>query len=192
MSLSLPVTLEDYKCANYLSPGRHDLPTSLEVMPCTAEKSFISALVSELNVGLIAGLDPEPNHSRSSKRPEMYVGLREGSVESALVVGASHAGRLAAAMSTLGVDTHKIARGGWKLTKENVDHLIRDLVEVLSGAPAGTPVICFCLDNSSFLCVTEDGGMVPFSRCVDGDDGFHGVGDMVIAPERALNSAVDQ
>ena len=104
-------------------------------MPCNSERSFISALISEINVGLLAGLDPEPNHSRSGKRLAMYVGMREGEIESAILVGASHAGRLAAAMSTLGVDTSKLAQGGWKLSRESVDSLILELGEVTDSAP---------------------------------------------------------
>jgi len=130
LPLFLPVSLEDYKSEHFASPGRHDIPAALSDMSSSTEQIFISALISEVNVGLLAGLDPEPNHSRSSKRPAMYVGLREGGIESAILVGASHARHLSSSMPTLGVDTYKLTHGGWKLSRENVDYLIPELSEV--------------------------------------------------------------
>jgi hypothetical protein len=49
---------------------------------------------------------------------------------------------------SLGVETCRLVKGGWKLTKENVDTLIPDLKDVLSSPPPiNTSVIFFCLDN---------------------------------------------
>ena len=48
------------------------------------------------------------------------------------------------------------------------------------------------MDNSCFLAASEEGGMVPISKCVEGDDGYHVNGALVVAPERALQFAVDQ
>ena len=83
----------------------------------------------------------------------------------------------------LGIDSYMIATGGWKLTRENVDKLIPDLHDLMSGLPVGTPIVLFCLDNSSFLAATEEGGMVPISKCVEGDHGYHVKGALVVAPE---------
>jgi hypothetical protein len=52
-----------------------------------------------------------------------------------------------------------IATGGWKITRENIDKLIPDLHELMSGLPIGTPIVWFSMDNSSFLATSEDGGM---------------------------------
>jgi hypothetical protein len=92
----------------------------------------------------------------------------------------------------LGIDASMIASGGWKPTRENVDKLILDLRELLGSLPPGTPIVLFCLDNSCFLSATEEGGMVPISRCVPGYSTFHVNGALVVAPERALQHAVDQ
>jgi hypothetical protein len=62
----------------------------------------------------------------------------------------------------------------------------------MSGLPTGTPIVFFCLDNSCFLAASEEGGMVPISKCVEGDDGYHVNGALVVAPDRALQFAVDQ
>jgi hypothetical protein len=62
----------------------------------------------------------------------------------------------------------------------------------MSGLPPGTPIVLFCLDNTSFLAATEEGGMVPISKCVTGDQGYHVNGALVVAPEWALQGSVEQ
>ncbi len=44
-------------------------------------------------------------------------------------------------------------------------------------------MIFFCLDNSSFLAASEEGGLIPISKCVPEDDGCHVAGALVVAPE---------
>jgi hypothetical protein len=61
----------------------------------------------------------------------------------------------------------------------------------MSSLPAGTPIILFCLDNSSFLAASDEGGLVPISKCVPEDDGYHVKGALVVAPECALQLTLD-
>jgi hypothetical protein len=75
---------------------------------------------------------------------------------------------------------------------ENVDKLIPDLKEIMSSLPAGTPIVFFCMDNSSFLAATEEGGLVPISKCVEEDDGYHMNGALVVAPERSIQFSIEQ
>jgi hypothetical protein len=63
---------------------------------------------------------------------------------------------------------------------ENVDKLIPDLHELLSSLLPGTLIVLFCINNTSFLAATEDGGMVPISKCVEGDPGYHVKGALVV------------
>jgi hypothetical protein len=122
----------------------------------------------------------------------MYPGLRPGVVETALIIGGSNARDSAYATSSLGVVTYKLATGGWKLSREYVDQLLPDLRELLSGLPRKTPVIFFCLDNSSFLAASEEGWLIPISKCVPEDDDYHLAGALVVAPERAMQYAIAQ
>jgi hypothetical protein len=62
----------------------------------------------------------------------------------------------------------------------------------MSSLPVGTPIVLFCLDNLSFLAATEEGGLVPISKCVEEDDGYHVKGALVVAPERSIQFSVDQ
>jgi hypothetical protein len=122
----------------------------------------------------------------------MYPAVRADSVEAALITGGSNARNLADAAASLGVETYQLATGGWKISRENIDKLIPDLKEILSSIPPNTPVVFFCLDNSSFLAANEEGGMVPISKCVPEDDGYHVAGAQVVAPERAMQHAITQ
>ncbi len=121
-------------------------------------------MIQDLNREYKTDLDPNPNLSRSAKRPALYPAVRAGSVESALIIAGSNARNLAYAASSLGVETYQLVKGGWRISKENIDKLIPDLKEILSSLPAKTPVVFFCLHNSSFLATSEEGGMVPISK----------------------------
>jgi hypothetical protein len=190
--VTLPISLDEYICEQKTSPGWPGIPAELPPWSQADEKTYLDSLLSDINREFIAGLDPNPNLSRSSKRPAMYPALRSGAVEVALIIGGSNAKNLAYATSSLGVETYKLATGGWKLTKENIDKILPDLRELLSGLPKDTPIIFFCLDNSSFLAASEEGGLVPISKCVPEDDGYHVAGSLIVAPEKAMQYAIAQ
>jgi hypothetical protein len=61
----------------------------------------------------------------------------------------------------------------------------------MSSLQAGTPIILFCLDNSSFLAASEEGGLAPISKCVLEDNGYHVKGALVVAPECALQHTLE-
>jgi hypothetical protein len=188
----LPSTLDSYD-GNYLkSPGRPGIPAFVPSWSQTDEKRFLDGLLKDLNENLLAGLDPNPNLSRSKVKPAMYPAVRSGVIEKIVFVGGSNAKKLSQAAALLGIDAYMIAKGGWKLNRENVDKLIPDLHELLSGLPPGTPIVLFCLDNTSFLAATEEGGMVPISKYVTDDSGYHVNGALVVAPERAIQNSVEQ
>jgi hypothetical protein len=152
------------------------------------EKKYLDLLISDLNEKSLAGLDPEPNLSRSSKRPAMYPAVRSSCVENIVFVGGSNARALSQAAANLGANSYTLAKGGWKLTRENVEKIIPDLKEMMGSLPRGTPIVFFCLDNSSFLAATEEGGLVPISKCVEEDDSYHVNRALVVAPERSIQS----
>ncbi len=92
----------------------------------------------------------------------------------------------------MGLDAYQLANGGWKLSKENVNKILPDLKDLLSTVPPDTPVVIFCLDNSSFLGLKDEGSMSAISRFVEEDDGFHVQGALVVAPEKAMTYSLDQ
>ena len=149
-------------------------------------------MTQEVNSAFSSDLDTEPNLPRSAKRPAMYSAFRNSPAEAALFIGGSHAVRLASAAGTLGLDAFKIASGGWKPSKDKVDVTLRDFTEMLEYLPDGAPIVIFGLDNTAFLCVGDDGSMKPISKCVEGDSGYHVLGELAVAPERSINPGLDQ
>jgi hypothetical protein len=85
-----------------------------------------------------------------------------------------------------------VAKGGWQLTKENVDKILPDLRDVLGSVHPDTPVVLFCLDNYCFMGLAEDGSMTHINRSIEGDDRFHVQGALVVAPDRALKNIIEQ
>ncbi len=73
-----------------------------------------------------------------------------------------------------------------------MDKIIPDLKEMLGSVPPDTPVVLFCLDNSCFMGLGEDGIMTNISRSVEGDDGFHVKGALVVTPDKALKHVREQ
>jgi hypothetical protein len=47
------------------------------------------------------------------------------------------------------------------------------------------------MDNSSFLAASLEGGLMPISKCVPEDDGYHVKGDLLVAPECALHLTLE-
>jgi hypothetical protein len=77
-------------------------------------------------------------------------------------------------------------------TEPNLDNLLPDIKDTLGSVPLDTPVVLFCLDNSCFMGLNEDGSMNPISKCVEGDDIYHVKGALVVAPDRSLRHPLDQ
>jgi len=106
------MSLAEYKGDLVKIPGRKDLPAHMPPQEQHTEKKYLDALLADLNSNLLVGLDKEPNLSRSSKKPEMYLGFREGTVDSGIFFGGSNASKLSASASTLGLDAYRMATGG--------------------------------------------------------------------------------
>ncbi len=90
----LPHSLSEYDGAHVTSAGRSNIPTCLPCFDTQTEKKFVSAFISDLNSNLIAGLNTDPNLSRSAAGPAVYTAMRTGAVKKALFVGGSNAQNL--------------------------------------------------------------------------------------------------
>ncbi len=188
----LPANTDDYSGAYMTSPGRCNIPATTPPWTGMSEKKFVDELIGDLNRNLLAGRDSEPNLSRSASRPAIYVAIRTGAVESAIFVGGSNAKELAYQASANGLDSYQITKSGWKITKENVEKLLPDLRDVLGSVPPDTPVGFFCLDNSAFMGLKDNGSTTHISKCVEGDDGYHVQGALIVAPDKAMKFTMDQ
>jgi hypothetical protein len=77
----LPTNLDSYDGNHVTSPGRPGIPAFMPSWSQADEKKFLDGLLTDLNESLLAGLDPNPNLSRSRTKPSMYPAVRSGSVE---------------------------------------------------------------------------------------------------------------
>ena len=118
--VKLPLDLENYDGKYIISPGRPGIPANVPSWSQAEEKICLDSLIRELNENLLAGVDPDPNLSRSSKRPQLYPAFRTGCIETTAFVGGSNAKNLSAAAANLGIDSYKLATGGWKISCENI------------------------------------------------------------------------
>jgi len=61
----LPHSLDSYDGSHVTSPGRPGIPAFVPSWSQADEKKFLDGLIKDLNENLLAGLDPNPNLSRS-------------------------------------------------------------------------------------------------------------------------------
>jgi hypothetical protein len=47
------------------------------------------------------------------------------------------------------------------------------------------------MDNSAFMSVSSDGSMAPLSKSTGGESGYHAAGELIVAPDRALVSPIN-
>jgi len=156
------------------------------------ETKLVKKIIGELNSELLAGLDPEPNHSRSSNKPNMHCALRDGAVDSIIIVGGSNAGKLAAAAKNLGLDVFSETIPGWRISKESVQNTAGSLKDKISSAQPGTPIVIMALDNSAFCGVTSNGNISIMTKSNNNDSKYHAEGDLIVTPERSMIQVIDQ
>ncbi len=116
-------------------------------------------------------------------------------IERIVFVDGSNAKNLSQAAAMLGIDAYMIAKGGWKLTRENVDKLLPDFMNCWGVVSLQARPSCCSVWTTPASWLprrTEEGGMVPMSKCVPGDTGYHVNRALVVAPERALQHSVEQ
>jgi hypothetical protein len=95
-----------------ISPGRPGIPATVPSWSQADEKKVLDILIKELNETFLAGLNTDPNLSRSSKRPQLYPAFRSRSIETAAFVGGSNAKNPSTVAANLGIDSYKLATSG--------------------------------------------------------------------------------
>jgi hypothetical protein len=93
-----------------------------------------------------------------------------------LVIGGSHADRLADACAPPRRLLSARHGGGWKVSKANVSALVEKLTD---SALEPDIVVLQCLDNNAFFCQEEDGSSHCLRRGLDNQ--FHVVGELKVA-----------
>ncbi len=145
------------------------------------EGNIISTLLMDNNFKL--DLDEKPEMSRSvssaNNAPEPPV--------AGVIIGGSNAGLLSNAFTDLGKEVITLATGGWCVSKENVDALLPKLQKLLEGLDTSVLVILWCLDNSAFKALNQNGDLTSVSRLAKNKK-FQIIGNLTVILFCLLNS----
>jgi hypothetical protein len=136
------------------------------------ERAMLDALIEDLNAGFMTNLATEYSTARNSSSASAATG---GDVSELrfIIIGASHASRLASALREMGAEVADLAVPGWRISAENVEASIGLLKEVLEEEWNGETIIVYQLfDNSAFFGISADGTA---SLPVRGTDGKYHV-----------------
>jgi hypothetical protein len=121
----------------------------------TKDCALNDSLIEDINSNFMCNLSLEYSTSRD--------GTAAACVETAaatriILVGASHAGRLAGALRETGAEIADLSVPGWKISDENVESSISLLHEVLEEEWEGETVVLYELfDNSCYYSIGTDG-----------------------------------
>jgi hypothetical protein len=123
--------------------------------------------------------------------PTAAASQQTASEKTALFIGGSNADRLANSAATLGVNSETVTNGGWILSTSNVTTILHEIEAYCNTRPADSPVIIYCLNNSSFACADQNGAISAIRKLDKGaDHPYHVVGELIVAHEITLAAAV--
>ena len=191
----LPTSLFDFTAKRFIRQGWQGLPTSVAPLVSEKEGSLLSPLLTGLSTHFRIPLDPSPNLSREMC-PTATAGQLSDIEKTALFIGGSNADRLANSAATLGINPETVTSGGWILSTANVSTILPEVEAYCATMPADSPVIIYCLDNSSFACADQDGAISAIRKLdkdkdkIRPDNSYHVVGELIVAHEITLAAAV--
>jgi hypothetical protein len=163
--------------AVYESPGYVDIPQTIDAVSEIDERSVIDQLVQELNRSFMTELaECTVDRDVDNCQDEEEDPLRGKRI---IMLGASHAVRMANILEDMGAIVVDLSIPGWKITSENVSSQVEQLSSVLAESFDGETYIVYHLfDNSVFLESNDDIHLLPEK----GPDGrYHIKGKLTIA-----------
>ena len=131
-------------------------------------------LIGELNSRMALNLDHEVSFVRDppvpKEKPNIYI-----------VIGASHAARTAAALEAGGAEVVKLTQPGWRVTRPKAAEMAARVREALEKVDPNCIAVFQIFDSNFYLARTEEGGLVPICKRINGD--YHVDGDLAFAPK---------
>jgi hypothetical protein len=176
----LPVNIDGKELAIFLSK-----PTKVKkyIEPVNETKGSIllTELLSELNAKFLTDLASLACEEGYSSQEEVL----ENSYR-VIVIGGSHAGRLADCLDDMGLEVIDLSVPGWTVTEKNVEKAVADLEKELStSSDLDTVIIYQLFDNSVYFEVKEDGSRSLPSK-IDGK--YHIAGELHMAERSVLKT----
>jgi hypothetical protein len=100
-------------------------------------------------------------------------------------LGASNAGKTAAALEEAGVSAVRLGRVGWRPTTESVKAVIEEMDLELAGSEV---LILQCMDNNSFFVLDEETGSMTLPSMGENNI-YHVAGPLVVAKDQPAEQA---
>ena len=139
LKLRLPVLLQTFEKQTWVSEGWVDIPNGIKPMDKQTEKLIIEVLVTELNLKFPFHFDPSPmteplpGQAMEESKKELLV----------IIVGASHAARLAEALGGTGYRVERVSTPNWRPTAAEMKKVADDLTAVVSSYAVFKIVLIF-------------------------------------------------
>ena len=149
----LPVSLDSHVYTNTVSEGWGSRPDGIPPLLQAAEECLLAPLLKTLNsaFGIELCLHPCTDRDMDTVKGRMGADLDDAHH---LVLGGSHAGKLATALGEGGASVDRITSGGWKITADNV----RSMLERIAATQTKPDVVIIqVLDNSAYFAMSEEG-----------------------------------
>jgi hypothetical protein len=146
-----------YQKMSFVSKPEH-LPETIVPVECNTEELLLNTLLNELNTKFLADLAPlavaEPDRGNTDSIPDI---LAHGD-KRFIIVGGSHAARLAECLDDTGIHVANLSIPGWTVTDANVDSMLALLEKVLAEKSDKKTVIVYQLfDNDTYFGTNSDG-----------------------------------
>jgi hypothetical protein len=103
-------------------------------------------------------------------------------IKAILLIGSSHAGKLAAALRKGRHHTEVLSEANWKATPLTVEYMAEKVREKLDRTPVGAIIFCI-IDNNIYYAMDEDNELQMPQR--DPKGGYHVRGDLTLASKSA-------
>ncbi len=154
--------------------------SSIAINECE-EKKQITALITDLNRELALTLDVNPSLDRTPTATASSVG--RGKRAKFVVMGASHAKRIAKKLIELGYEVIDFTDGGWKLSNSGIAHLVEKCEQLKKEKPSELQLVLSVLDSALFWGESDEGS-APARKL--GDNRFHLEGRVKLASREVV------
>jgi lysophospholipase L1-like esterase len=165
-----------------VATGGDSIPTKIGMPKESEEKVVIICMIDEMRDRLAVDLDPAPAFNRW---PDISMVQKSGAARTAMVVGSSHAGKLAAAMRRAGQHTEVVYESNWRATRDTVWDLAEKVRAKLDKTRIDVLVLCV-LDNNIYYSLLDDGSTQAAVK--DRDGNYHMVGDVIVSSKSAQHA----
>jgi hypothetical protein len=155
MSLSLPGGLNWHETELFRSTGYTCIPSAVLPVDQTKERALIDSFIEDINSNFMCNLSLEYSTSHDGT---VAACAESAAATRIILVGASHASRLAGALRETGTEIADLSVLGWKISDDNVESSISLLREVVEEEWDGETIVLYELfDNSCYYSIGTDG-----------------------------------